>query len=162
MGIWQQILQQPRVGIGDNFFELGGHSLLATQVIAQIRRLLQVELPLRSLFLTPTIAGLSQAVELALRSGQSSQRPPLERLERPETLPLSFAQQRLWFLAQFQPGAVYNLARAVRLRGALNPTALRQSLAAVVQRHQVLRTSFPVVDGVPVQAIAPTVAWICP
>jgi len=153
-GIWAQVLQQERVSIDANFFELGGHSLLATQVMSQVRSAFQVEVPLRSLFESPTVAGLGERIEAAIRAGQRAM-PPIEPVPRSGSLPLSFAQQRLWFLEQFQPGnGAYNLARALRLRGALNRTALEQSFNEILRRHEALRTSFSVVDGQPVQVIA--------
>ncbi|WP_020479985.1 non-ribosomal peptide synthetase [Mastigocladopsis repens] len=159
VGIWVKILNIQQVGINDNFFELGGHSLLATQVISQVREAFQVELPLRSLFESPTVAGLGDRIETALRSGQKLEVPPIERVARDGELPLSFAQQRLWFLDQLQPGsASYNLSRAVRLQGTLNVAALEQSFNEIVRRHEVLRTTFTAVDGQPVQVIAPTLS----
>jgi acyl carrier protein len=88
-GIWQELLHVERVGVTDNFFELGGHSLLATQVISRLRSVLAVDVPLRSLFEQPTVAGLAQFVEAALRGGESVQMPPLQRVGRDELLPLS-------------------------------------------------------------------------
>lgn len=155
-GIWAQVLQQEQVSIDANFFELGGHSLLATQVISQVRSAFQVEVPLRSLFESPTVAGLGDRVEVALREGQLAL-PPIEPVPCSRSLPLSFAQQRLWFLEQLQPGAAYNLARAIRLRGTLNRAALEQSFDEIIRRHEVLRTSFSAVDGQPLQVIATAV-----
>ena len=125
-GIWAQILHLDLVGIDDNFFELGGHSLLATQVISKIREILQIDLPLRSLFESPTVAALAERVELALNVGEKQQILPIQPVVRDEKLPLSFAQQRLWFLDQLEPGSsTYNLSRTVRLQGVLNIACFR-------------------------------------
>ncbi|MDF5714836.1 MAG: amino acid adenylation domain-containing protein [Rhizonema sp. NSF051] len=154
-GIWARVLGTEHVGIHDNFFDLGGHSLLATQVVSQIREAFQVELRLRSLFETPTVAGLAELIDTVVRAGQKLELPPIENVSRDIELPLSFAQQRLWFLDQLEPGnPFYNISRAVILKGSLNVTALEQSLNEIVRRHEVLRTNFRDVDGYPVQEIA--------
>jgi acyl carrier protein len=153
-GIWAEVLNLKQVSILDDFFESGGHSLLASQVIARVRDTFQVEIPLRSLFETPTVAGLAERIEAVLRAGQGLQAPPLERVSRDEPLPLSFAQQRLWFLEQLEPGnPAYNIAVAVRLSGELDVTALERSFSEMVRRHEVLRTRFVVVEGEPQQVI---------
>ena len=153
--IWANLLGVPRVSLHDNFFELGGHSLLATQVMVRVRRTTGVELPMRTLFEDPTVAKLAAQIDASLQSGQTSSLPPLLSIPRTEDLPLSFAQQRLWFLDQLEPGsAVYNCPAAVRFTGALNIAALEQSFNEVVRRHEVLRTSFINRDGDPVQLIA--------
>src|SRR5947207_1016962 len=159
VGIWSDILDLPQVGIDDNFFELGGHSLLATQVISRVRRAFSLELPLRSLFEWPTVAGLGRAVEAGLRLGAGVEAPPLRAVARGGELPLSFAQQRLWFIEQLEPGsATYNIATAVRLTGRLEVGALERALSEVVRRHEALRTTFPTVAGVPVQRIGEAAA----
>jgi amino acid adenylation domain-containing protein len=146
-GIWADVLGAPRVGVYDNFFELGGHSLLATQVMSRIRDTFSVELPLRQLFESPTIAALCEHL---LRAQRQEQLPPITPLNRDEALPLSFAQQRLWFLDQLEgKNATYNMFGAVRLEGFLSGAALEQSLQAIVQRHETLRSTFPSVDGKP-------------
>ena len=152
--IWQNVLGVERIGIHDNFFELGGHSLLATQVISRVRDAFGQEVALRSLFEQPTVAGLAQTIEIAQRAGVGLSAPPLVPVSRDVELPLSFAQQRLWFLDQLEPGsAFYNIPAAVRLRGALNIEALERTLLEVVRRHEVLRTHFITVDEEPVQVI---------
>ncbi|MFN2514249.1 MAG: phosphopantetheine-binding protein, partial [Pyrinomonadaceae bacterium] len=113
----------------DNFFELGGHSLKATQVISRVRDTLQVELPLRSLFEEPTVAGLAAKIEIARQSTGSLQSPPLLAASRDGHLPLSFAQQRLWFLDQLEPNSpFYNMPQVLRISGALDVPALRRAL----------------------------------
>ncbi|MCP4661861.1 MAG: AMP-binding protein, partial [bacterium] len=155
-GIWSQVLGGVQVGVDDDFFALGGHSLLATQVQSRIRRDLRVELPLRTLFERPTVAALAEWVATALRREEDPEVPPIRPLERHRPPPLSFAQQRLWFLDQFEPGsALYNLPTILRLRGRLDPGALVRALGEIVRRHEVLRTTFEAVDGKPVQMIRP-------
>ncbi len=153
--IWAQVLGVERVGIYDDFFELGGHSLLATQVVSRIRETFQVEMPLRRLFETSTVAGLAESLELSHRGEQNLQQPPIQPVSRDGALPLSFAQQRLWFIDQLDPGnSVYNFPVAVRLKGSLNLAALKKSLDEIVRRHEALRTTFSMVEGQPSQAIA--------
>ncbi len=154
-GIWADLLGSPRVAIHDDFFDLGGHSLLATRVVSRIRAACRVELPLRTLFEAPTVAGLAAAVEAAARGGEIAVSPILPRPRSAEA-PLSFAQQRLWFLAQLEPESpAYNVPAAVRLTGTLDCAALAAALGGIVARHEALRTSFPVVAGEPVQKVAP-------
>jgi acyl carrier protein len=119
--IFSNLLSVERVGIDDNFFELGGHSLLATQLISRIREAFHVELPLRAVFESATVAVLSAKIEQEIQATGGKSLPPLRRVSREEALPLSFAQQRLWFLHQLEPqSAVYNMPAAVKLSGALN------------------------------------------
>jgi amino acid adenylation domain-containing protein len=154
--IWTEILRIERVGINDNFFELGGHSLLATQLVSRVRKLFRVELPLRTLFETPTVAGMAATVQMLMRDEQARQQPPILPTPRHSELPLSFAQQRLWFLDQLQPGSpFYNLFSAVRMQGELDLNALTESFGELVRRHEALRTVFADVDGKPVQVIMP-------
>ena len=152
--IWCEVLGRERVGVGDNFFELGGHSLLATQLMSRVRASFGVELKLNTLFDAPTIAGLARAVESAMKSDATPEMPGIERVERGVPLPLSFAQQRLWFLHQVESESpFYNVPAAVRLRGRLDVDALERTLTEVVRRHEVLRTTFSVEAGRPVQLI---------
>jgi amino acid adenylation domain-containing protein len=153
--LWQEILNLPQVGIDDNFFELGGHSLLATQVIIRLRPLFGVELPLRRLFESPTIAQLSELIEASPATGAGLARSPLLPGSRQEQLPLSFAQSRLWFLNQLEGGsATYNMPEPWQLTGDLDVTALELAVEGILQRHEVLRTSFRTIDGEPVQVIS--------
>ncbi|MEG3918369.1 amino acid adenylation domain-containing protein [Microcoleus sp. T3_A4] len=151
--IWAEVLGLERVGIHDNFFELGGHSLLATQAISRLREAFQVEVPLRSLFESPTVATVTESL-LQYRAEQKQKAPPIKRASRQGELPLSFAQQRLWFLDQLQPGnPAYNIPAAVRLKGALNVAVLEQTFQEIIKRHEALRTSFNSVEGRPAQVI---------
>jgi amino acid adenylation domain-containing protein len=186
-GIWEELLGIEGVGPHDNFFDLGGHSLLATQVISRVRAALGVELPIRRLFETPTVAGL--AAEIGRRERRSSGAgplpqefaggppvpPPLARrcaggadaapaspdLEPAPPgpgppLPLSFSQERLWFLDRFEPGSLLNMPAAVRLSGGLDVRALGAAIDEVLRRHQVLRTDFvEMPDGRPAQRVLP-------
>jgi amino acid adenylation domain-containing protein len=155
VGIWEEVLGVEHVGVNDNFFELGGHSLKATQLISRVRKVFALELPLRSLFITPTVAGLGQDVEQAMRNREGlavDRIAPRKHEGRP---PLSFVQQQLWLWEQLQPGtAVYNLPAALRLSGQLDEQALAQSLNEIIRRHEALRTTFMIEDGQPVQVIA--------
>jgi amino acid adenylation domain-containing protein len=144
--IWEELLEREAVGIRDDFFQLGGHSLLATQVLSRVRRLLGVELGVRVLFELPTVEALARQVELARGRADSAAGLALVPLPRDRDLPLSFAQQRLWFLDRLQPGSsLYNLPVAYRLRGRLVPALLAASLGEIVRRHEALRTR--IVEG---------------
>ena len=154
-GIWAEVLGLERVGITDNFFARGGHSLLATQLISRVRDTFQVEVPLRRLFEQSTIAGLAEIIEAALGAGQGAQAPSIVRVSRDSELPLSFAQQRLWILDQLEPGSpFYNISAAMHMTGRINVEALQRSLGEIFQRHEVLRTTFAIVDGRPQQVIS--------
>ena len=151
--IWSLVLNVERVSVNDNFFDLGGHSLLATQVMSRLRQRLQIDVPLQSFFEKPVIAELAREIEMAgLASGPAA--APMLPVSRDRDLPLSFAQQRLWFLDQLEPGsAAYNISGAILLAGQLDAVALERSLSEIIRRHEVLRTTFDVSHGQPVQII---------
>ncbi|MBW4570586.1 MAG: amino acid adenylation domain-containing protein, partial [Tolypothrix carrinoi HA7290-LM1] len=154
-GIWASLLGIERVGVYDNFFELGGHSLLATQLISRVASTFAVDLPLRSLFEQPTVAALAECIKTNQHTGQSRQTPPIVKVVRQSSMPLSFAQQRLWFLQQLEvDSGFYNIPVAVRFQGQLNVAALESSLNEIISRHEALRTNFVTVDGQPISVIA--------
>ncbi|MDM8560647.1 non-ribosomal peptide synthase/polyketide synthase [Candidatus Parabeggiatoa sp. HSG14] len=154
--MWANVLNLSQVGIFDNFFELGGHSLLATQVVSKIRDTFSIEIPVRRLFESPTVAGLSEYIDTAHPENQHSLIPPLLPVSHDIKKPLSFAQQRLWFLDQLEgASATYHISTALHIKGVLNVMALQQSFTEMVQRHEVLRTNFTQVDGVAIQVINP-------
>jgi amino acid adenylation domain-containing protein/non-ribosomal peptide synthase protein (TIGR01720 family) len=151
--IWRQVFAANRLGIDDNFFQLGGHSMLALQIASRVRGTLGVPLPLRSVFEEPTIADQARAIERLLGNGKSAP-AEIQSNSRPENVPLSFAQQRLWFLHQLEPTSdFYNVPIALRLRGSLNLGALTDCFTEIVRRHEILRTTFPIRQGIPVQQI---------
>ncbi|AUX32054.1 MULTISPECIES: type I polyketide synthase [Sorangium] len=155
--IWSALLGVHEIGVHDDFFGLHGDSLVATQVMSRIRAQLGVELPLRALFQGPTVAALAAQVDAA-RRGEARRRefPPIARIPRDGPLPLSFAQHRLWFVDQLEPGSpAYNIPFVVRATGRLDVDALRRSLFEIARRHEALRTTFSARDGVPFPVIAP-------
>jgi amino acid adenylation domain-containing protein len=154
--LWREVLQVGRLGVHDDFFALGGHSLLAARLMARANAAFAVELPLRSLFERPTVAGLASRIETARRGDGAPQLPPLRPVPRDGDLPLSFAQERMWVMDRLLPGSpVYNVFQALRLSGPLDRERLADAFAAVARRHEVLRTVFPPVAGTPVQQILP-------
>jgi amino acid adenylation domain-containing protein len=159
--IWEEVLERERVGAGDSFFALGGHSLLATRVISRVRTAFGVELPIRAVSEHPTVAELAREIERA-----SPDRPDQIDLigpaDRGADLPLSFAQQRLWFLDQMDGGALYNVPFALRMSGALSVSVLSRVFAEVVRRHEVLRTVFPSDAGSARQVVLPPAGFALP
>jgi amino acid adenylation domain-containing protein len=154
IGIWSDVLGLERIGASDNFFELGGHSLLATRVISRLRDAFAVELPLRDLFEAPTVAGLAVRIEASLGKGQRALAPALIAVERPDRLPLSFAQERLWFLDQLQPNSpAYNIPISQHLAGPFEAGALAAAFTEIVRRHEVLRTVYAVTPSGPTQVV---------
>jgi amino acid adenylation domain-containing protein len=157
-GIWAEVLKTGEVDPRDDFFSLGGHSLLGTQVILRINETFQVSIPLRALFDVPTVEGLARLVDEAVLAEQGVKAPPLRPARRDGALPLSFAQQRLWFLDQLHPGnPLFNLGSALRLLGPLDLGVLQRTLDEIVRRHETLRTTFAGAERGPVQVIAPPV-----
>ncbi len=151
--VWAEVLRVERVGVEEGFFELGGHSLLAAQVAARVREALGVEVPLAALFEAPSLARYAEAVEAAMRAGADAG-PALVPVPRGRPIPLSFAQEAIWFLQQLSPGMrAYNFQATLRVLGPLDARALERALAEIVRRHEVFRTTFPVVDGRPVQRV---------
>ena len=159
-GVWAQILGIERIGVRDNFFEIGGHSLLATRVMSRVRDAFNVDLPLRAFFENPTIAQLAKLVEEARGRGEENRTQAIVPRADAGPAPLSYAQQRLWFLDQLMPGTNrFNLSSAHRIGGWVDPAVLESSLNEIVRRHEVLRTTFRAVNGEPFQIVAPT-SWI--
>ncbi|BAY65521.1 amino acid adenylation [Calothrix brevissima NIES-22] len=165
--IWCTVLNQKQVGIYDNFFELGGHSLLLTSVISRIREKLSIEIPLRSLLQAPTIAELSQVItDIQLQIQIEKQNascmtfdilPPLVPQVRDTYIPLSFAQESIWYLQQLTPeSCAYNSFVILRFTGSLSASVLESCFNEIIRRHQILRTAFTIVDGQPVQIISPS------
>ncbi|MBZ5521678.1 MAG: amino acid adenylation domain-containing protein [Acidobacteriia bacterium] len=161
--IWEEVLKVHPVGANDNFFELGGHSLLAGQLTSRIQIAFSVELPIQAVFEGPTVAEMAQRIEQAQRRGEGPGMPPLRRVRRMESIPLSYAQQRLWFMDQLEPGlATYNIPAAVRIQGPLDVQALEKVLTEITRRHESLRTRFIAVAGTPRQVIEENVALSLP
>ncbi|HYH44362.1 MAG TPA: amino acid adenylation domain-containing protein, partial [Thermoanaerobaculia bacterium] len=148
-GIWQEMLGIDRVGVLDSFFELGGHSLMATQLVSRIRDRLGAEVALDAFFAAPTIADLAPQLGTVGTA-------PIPKAPRDGDLPLSFGQQRLWFLHQLDPASTgFNMPLAVRFEGPLSPAALERAVTEIIRRHETLRTTFTLSGGQPVQAIWP-------
>ena len=163
--IWQAILGLEKVGVKSDFFELGGHSLLATQCVSRIRDVFGVDLPVKALFTASTIEDLCQRLE-AGDALSSLAPPPVERVARDQDMPLSFAQQRLWFLNQFETGdsehnisTSYNMPAAIRIKGNLDTKILKKAFQKLVERHESLRTSFLIDNGRATQVIREPSDW---
>ncbi len=162
-GIWSELLGLDQVSIHNDFFQLGGHSLLATQAISRLRQAFGVEVTLAMLFAEPTVARLGQRISQQLSNAAGQAGPEFERVSRDRELPLSYAQQRLWFLHQLEPESpAYNVPTVLELEGALDIAALSSSFSEIVRRHESLRTIFAATAGKPVQTILPPVASVIP
>ncbi|HVI44817.1 MAG TPA: amino acid adenylation domain-containing protein [Chitinophaga sp.] len=154
-GIWEQLLNRERIGIYDNFFEAGGHSLLAMRFMAALRRQLGVELSMKALFLHPTIAGFAAYMQ----ENKVSALPPVVTGERPEMIPLSYSQERLWFIDQLEGSVHYHIPAVLRLKGAIDILSLEKALTAIVGRHEVLRTVFEEYEGEVYQHVQEKGSW---
>jgi amino acid adenylation domain-containing protein len=155
-GIWCEVLRLPDVRRTDDFFNLGGHSLLVTQVILRVRETLKVELPIRSLFEAPTLVQFAELIQEQINEGAQGEQTPIEKVARDQELPLSHAQQRMWFFDRLSgQGASFHIPLGLRIKGPLNKAALEQTFNELVRRHENLRTLFPAVDDRPVQVIQP-------
>ncbi len=154
--IFSEILSVPKIGSNDHFFELGGHSLLATQLLSRIRDKLEVDLPLKALFEHPVVNEMAREIDRLKQETSGVKEPPIKPIERRGELPLSYAQQRLWFLYQMQPDdASYNIPAAFRVKGPLNLDVLQKVMDTIAQRHETLRTVFKTRDGKPHVEILP-------
>lgn len=154
--VWGEVLGLESVMVHDNFFDIGGHSLLATQVLARLTDMFRIEIPLRRFFLDPTISGVAAAIEEIKLEPPGILPPPLVPQPRQASIPLSFAQERLWFLDRFEPGsAFYNIPAIMRVYGSVDLRALSSAFRELSRRHEVLRTVFDAEDGRPVQRILP-------
>ncbi len=161
--IWSEVLGISPIGINENFIELGGHSLLATKIIGLVGDRFQVELSLNSLFKYPTVAELAKIVTQVAQEERSNPWPSLEPISREQTIPLSFGQEQLWFLSQLAPSEpIYNETFTIYFGGDINIQALSKSLTELIRRHEILRTTFRVVNGQPVQEIHPPSALTLP
>lgn len=157
--LWQQVMELDEIGITQNFFQLGGHSLLAVRLMNQVHGHFQIELSLRTLFDNPTIEQFAIAVDQVIDQQHQGPKNHPQPVPRDGYLPLSFAQQRLWFIDQLEPGqALYNMPFAIKLNGQLDTAALEQAFQLLVDRHETLRTHFPAKDGKPYQKIQPSMA----
>ncbi|NMX37364.1 non-ribosomal peptide synthetase [Pseudomonas veronii] len=153
--IWREVLGLPRIGLRDDFFALGGHSLLATQIISRTRQACDVELPLRTLFEASELGAFAEQVGQIQAAGQRNQQTAVAQVDRSRPVPLSYSQQRMWFLWQLEPDSpAYNVGGMARLRGVLDVGRFEAALQALVMRHETLRTTFPSVDGVAQQQVS--------
>ena len=153
--IWREVLGLPRIGLRDDFFALGGHSLLATQIISRTRQACDVELPLRTLFEASELGDFAEQVGLIQAAGQRNQQMAIAKVDRSQPVPLSYSQQRMWFLWQMEPDSpAYNVGGMARLRGVLDVGRFEAALQALIMRHETLRTTFPSVDGVACQKVS--------
>ncbi|WP_308583464.1 non-ribosomal peptide synthetase [uncultured Pseudomonas sp.] len=154
--IWREVLGLSRVGLHDDFFALGGHSLLATQIISRTRQACDVELSLRTLFDASELGAFAEQVRLIQAAGQRNQQTAIAKVDRRQKVPLSYSQQRMWFLWQMEPDSpAYNVGGMARLRGVLDVGRFEAALQALIMRHETLRTTFPSIDGVAWQQVSP-------
>ena len=153
-GIWSEVLGLDGIGVADDFFDLGGHSLKATQVVNRVREAFQVELPVHSIFAAPTVAGLAEVIERVRREGGSSRAAPILPVRRDQGVPLSFSQERAWFIQHLDPtNLAYHFQAKMQITGPLDVPVLERSLSEMIARHEILRTTFPAVDERPKQVI---------
>ncbi|MFJ4396907.1 non-ribosomal peptide synthetase [Pseudomonas sp. NPDC089396] len=153
--IWREVLNLPRVGLHDDFFALGGHSLLATQIVSRTRQACDVELPLKVLFEASELGAFCAQIAHIQEAGEHNLQGEIARVDRRQAVPLSYSQQRMWFLWQVEPHSpAYNVGGMARLRGTLHVDAFERALQALIVRHETLRTTFPAIDGVPYQCVA--------
>ncbi len=156
-GIFEQVLRVERVGRRESFFDAGGHSLLAMLVVIRIQEAFKIDLPLQIIFEKPTVAELAEAIDSRIKGDQGLEAPPILPASRSGELPLSFAQQQMWFLAQLMPeNPAYNIYAAFDLKGVLDVTIVEQCLNEIIRRHEVLRTNFPIASGQPILCVYPT------
>ncbi|OUS31223.1 hypothetical protein A9Q99_04290 [Gammaproteobacteria bacterium 45_16_T64] len=160
VSIWSEVLDAPQIGVLDNLFDLGGNSLLATRIISRVKKAFDIEVQVRDLFVSPTVSDLAMLVRHAQQGGVSKA-PAMMAVDKSQPLPISFAQQRLWFLDQLDPGTpVYNMPGAIRLDGVLDADLLNKVFSEIVNRHDSLRTGFISVDEQPMQVIADKGEWV--
>jgi len=153
--IWREVLNLPRVGLQDDFFALGGHSLLATQIVSRARQACDVELPLKVLFDASELGAFCAEITRLREAGAHNLQGEIARVDRRQAVPLSYSQQRMWFLWQMEPDSpAYNVGGMARVRGALHVDAFERALQALIVRHETLRTTFPSIDGVAYQCVA--------
>ncbi|BBH45202.1 non-ribosomal peptide synthetase [Pseudomonas sp. KU43P] len=153
--IWREVLNLPRIGLYDDFFALGGHSLLATQIVSRTRQACDVELPLKVLFEASELGAFCEQIARIQAAGEHNLQGAIARVDRRQAVPLSYSQQRMWFLWQMEPHSpAYNVGGMARLRGTLHVDAFERALQALIVRHETLRTTFPAIDGVPYQCVA--------
>ncbi|UVL87843.1 non-ribosomal peptide synthetase [Pseudomonas sichuanensis] len=152
--IWREVLNLPQVGLHDDFFALGGHSLLATQIVSRSRQALDVELPLKALFEASELGAFCAEIARLQGSGERNQQGAIARVDRRQAVPLSYSQQRMWFLWQMEPDSpAYNVGGMARFKGVLHVDAFERALQALIVRHETLRTTFPSIDGKAYQCV---------
>ena len=153
--IWREVLNLPQIGLQDDFFALGGHSLLATQIVSRTRQALDVELPLKALFDASELGAFCAEIARLQGSGERNRQGAIARVDRRQAVPLSYSQQRMWFLWQMDPHSpAYNVGGMARFQGPLHVDAFERALQALIVRHETLRTTFPSIDGKPYQCVA--------